>query len=420
MIRKGDGNKAIINNPVSTWHQVSIEQLPAGGLLLPQVKAAVDSNKQLHIAFFTDSLTIPGDYSINHIVWDMGTQSEISRDTVIDIDNCRTLGMALGQGGLVAIAYQGGTVRAGGSEQQSDAMVSVLQSGSWAEYTGGIGFVERNPVFQDGLAGKYVSTALDSHGNIHLCYQFFYEGIDAMNFNYPDLLYVEKDGSSLGAEATEEAVEGNFYNPDGSASAQNRVGAHAALILDKNENPVIFYYADLKPNLSDPDTKGLRVAYRQSDGTWGHEWVETGFTVGGISAALDKNGNPCVAYYITGEYQDASGITHKECLKYAAKTSSSWTSTIVDESTFCGKYCSLAFDSSGNPSIAYYSMQNNSGSLSLKDLMLASRSGASWVKETVVSTGDIGNYNTLWFDNAGTAYICSYSNTDQTIYLFYR
>ncbi|MCK7494536.1 MAG: hypothetical protein MZW92_27745 [Comamonadaceae bacterium] len=120
----------------------------------PRSRLLYDSNKQLHIAYFTDSLTIPGDYSINHIVWDMQTQSEISRDTVMDIDNCRTLGMALGQGGLVAIAYQGGTVRAGGSEQQSDVMVSVLQAGSWAEYTGGIGFVERNPVFQDGLAGE--------------------------------------------------------------------------------------------------------------------------------------------------------------------------------------------------------------------------------------------------------------------------
>jgi hypothetical protein len=417
---KGDGNKDIINNHASTWHQVSIEQIPTSGLLLPQVKAAVDSNKQLHIAYFTNSLTIPDNYTVNHILWDMGTQGEISRDTVIDIDNCRTLGMVLGQGSLAAIAYQGGTVRAGGSEQQSDAMVSVLQGGSWAEYTGGIGFVERNPVFQDGLAGKYVSVALDSHNNIHLCYQFFYEGIDAMNFNYPDLLYVEKDGSSLGTEATEETVEGNVYNPDGSASEQNRVGSHAFLLLDKNENPVIFYYADLKPNLSDPDTKGLRVAYRQGDGTWQHEWVETGFEVGDISAALDKNGNPCVAYYIAGEYQDASGITHKECLKYAAKTSTSWTSTLVDESTFCGKYCSLAFNSSGNPEIAYYSMQNNSGSLTLKDLMLASKSGASWQKETVASTGDIGNYNTLWFDDAGTAYICSYSNSDQTIYLFYR
>jgi hypothetical protein len=148
--------------------------------------------------------------------------------------------------------------------------------------------------------------------------------------------------------------------------------------------------------------------------------VETGFEVGDISAALDANGNPGVAYYVTGEYEDAHGMTHGECLRYASRSSASWTAGMVDESTSCGKYCSLAFDASGNPAVAYYSMQNNSGSLTIRDLMFARSSGASWAKEVVASAGDIGTYNTLWFDDAGKANICSYSNTDHTIYLFHQ
>jgi hypothetical protein len=419
----GGGNEADNGdkNPQDTpgWHQVNIKQIAGSGLLIPNVKAMPYGNDQLHIVYFTDSETTSGDYTINHILWDMDSQSEISQEAVIDIDNCRTLGLVLGQDSLPIVAYQGGAIREGGSEQQSDVMVSVQQDDTWVEYTGGIGFVERNPVFQDGLAGKFVSVAMDPSGDIHLCYQFFYEGIDAMNFNYPDLLYVEKDGSSLGTDESEETVEGNVYNSNGTASEQNSVGAYASMILDMNGDPVIFYYADLSPNSSDPDTKGLRVAYRSSN-VWQSEWVETGFEVGDISCALDINGNLCVAYYVESQYTDSHGITHQQCLKYATKTASTWTTTLVDESTICGKYCSLAFDPSGNPAIAYYSMQNNSGSLTLKDLKLAGRNGITWDREVVASTGDIGNYNNLWFDAGGTAYICSYSNSDHTIYLFYQ
>ena len=411
------GDSAQDNPTAGTWQQISIEQISASGLLIPNVKTKLAGNNQLHIVYFTDSQETAGDYTINHSLWDMEAESRISHESVVDVDNCRTLSLAIGQDNIPIVAYQGGAVREGGSEQQSDVMVSVMQDGTWTEYTGGIGFVERNPVFQDGLAGKFVSAAVDAQGDIHLCYQFFYEGIDAMNFNYPDLLYVEKDWSSLGTAATEETVEGNVYNPNGTASEQNRVGAYNAIVLDENGDPVIFYYADLSPNSSNPDTKGLRVAYMGS-GVWQSEWVDTGFEVGDISCALDMNGNPCVAYYVESQYTDSHGITHEKCLKYASKISSTWTTTIVDESTICGKYCSLAFAVSGNPAIAYYSMQNISGSLVLNDLKMASSNGTSWSSEVVASTGDIGNYNTLWFDGSGKAYICSYSNTDHTIYLF--
>jgi hypothetical protein len=92
----------------------------------------------------------------------------------------------------------------------------------------------------------------------------------------------------------------------------------------------------------------------------------------------------------------------------------------VDESILCGRYCSLAFNPSGGPAIAYYAIENHSGSISLEDLKFAEFSGSGWEIGTVSSEGDIGLYNSLWFDDSGTAIICSYSDTLHTIYLFYR
>lgn len=403
----------------SAWQRSSIAQIGGGGLLIPNVKAVPDGNGRVHVAYFTDSVVSDGDYTVNHVLWDIPTGSEVSRDSIVDIDNCRTLALSLGPDGSPVAAYQGGTIRAGGSEQQSDVMVSIFRNDAWTEYTGGIGFVERNPVFEDGLAGKHVAAAVDGLGDIHLCYQFFYEGIDAMNFNYPDLFYVRKDGTLPDTEGTEETVEGNVYNDNGTASEQNRVGERIAMVLDAAGSPVVFYAADLAPTSSDPDTKGLRVAFRDN-GTWVSEWVDTGFDVGDISCTLDGHGSPCVAYYVDGEYTDSYGVTHGQCLKYASRTASTWAAGLVDETSLCGTYCSLAFDPSGNPAIAYYAMENHSGSLTLNDLRMARLSGSVWDKEAVATAGDIGMYNSLWFDEDGTAYICTFSDTDQTIYLYYR
>jgi len=416
-INSSDNNAGQVTT-AEGWQQEEIASISAGGMLLPNVKAVQDDASLIHVAWFSDSTVTDGGYTIEHIVWNPSIQDQVSHSSVIDLDNCRTLGLALIQGEAPVVAYQGGEIREGGSEQQSDVMISIYGSGSWTEYTAGIGFVGRNPVFEDGLAGKQVSLAVDSAGDIHVCYQFFYEGIDAMNFNYPDLLYVGKDGSSPDEEASEEVVEGNVYSENGTASEQNRVGEHACIIIDDGDEPAIVYYADLAPNLADPSQKGLRIARRTGDDLWECQWIETGIEIGGISCSLDNEGNVCVAYYVDSEYTDALG-THGHCLKYARQQGSSWDISIADETVWCGRYCSLAFDALGRPAIAYYAMQNHSGSQTLNDLRFAWKNGSSWQREVVASTGDIGLYNTLFYDE-GTAYISTFSSSDDTICLFFR
>lgn len=400
------------------WERVELRQFQASGMLIPSIQAKYDGDTTIHLAYFTDSENQESDFTVNHQTFSLQDMTLGTAVQVIDIDNSRTLGLVLGDGNAPVLAYQGGDIRECGSEQQSDVMINIGSGSSWGEATAGIGFVERNPVFQDGLAGRRVSAATDSAGDVHVAYQFFYEGCDAMNFNYPDLLYVRKQGSNPAADADEETVEGNVYNSNGTASAQNNVGANATIVIDSDDDPAVFYYADLNPNSSSMDQKGLRIARRKAD-VWTPEWIEAGIQVSDISAGMDPSGNLAVAYYVESEYEDALG-THEKLLKYAVQNGSAWTVSIVDESVQCGRFCSLSFTDQGYPAIAYYASQNHSGSTTLQDLKFAEYNGSMWTAETVSAEGDIGHYNTLVFDSNGTAYIGTYSESLHTMFLFYR
>ena len=257
-----------------------------------------------------------------------------------------------------------------------------------------------------------MAMAIDSNGDIHLCYQFFYEGCDAMNFAYPDLLYVKKYGNAPAADVEEETIEGNTYFAGG--GIQNNVGKACTLVLDRNEDPVVFYYAEL------PDGQyGLRTATRRN-GSWEASWVETGIQVAQISSARDPGGNLGVAYYVLDYVDAATSEVSPACLRYAAEPlsgSQTWQATMVDDASLCGKYPSLAFNSQGNPAIVYYTSESYSG-YSLENLNLAEKKDAAWEKEIVSQDGDIGLYNSLWFSPEDHPMICSYSQSAQTIYLF--
>jgi len=110
--------------------------------------------------------------------------------------------------------------------------------------------------------------------------------------------------------------------------------------------------------------------------------IETIDTAGGeyASLAFDSSGNPAIAYY-TGH------------LKYARFNGTSWDTETVDAG---GKYCSLAFDALGRPAISY----SSSG-----ELRYAHHNGVSWdiqmVERVHVSRG-----TSLAFDSFGNPVIC--------------
>jgi hypothetical protein len=408
----GTDNPTLPKEETLSWQRTQVAELAGGGMLIPNVQATVDAQGVAHVVYFDDAGAAETPYRLRHVTVDIDRSARVTAsaaETVVELDNSSAL--AVDPGGVAGplVAYQGGLKRECGSEQQSDAMISVNDAGAWEEYTAAIGDVERNPVFTDGLAGGSMSVATDSQGNIHLCYQFFYEGCDAMNFRYPDLRYVWIDRDQIETYSpVEETVEGNDYVNE---NVQNTVGEHCAIVVDGNDDPAVFYYAVLADH-----TNGLRVA-RRHEGEWQTEWVEQGCEVGAISGAVSAaDGSLAVAYYVRS-YNEETDDGHT--LKYADLEEGSWKVQVVDETARCGDHCSLAFDAQDRPGIAYYEMTNHSG-YERKNLKLALFDGSTWERETVEDDGDIGLYNSLAFDGDDHPMIWTYSQTERSIYTYYK
>ena len=431
----------------SEWQQVTIAELSNTGLLTSQIKVEIDSSDNAHFVYFDSYENNEGSdeesrYELKHLVWNMATSELLAGDlpeSVVSLDNSADIALAINPDtDSIYTTYRGGGFRECNADIQSDAMFSVKEAGVWNEYTAAIGEVERNPVINDGLAGDDLSIAIDSSGNVHIAYQFFYEGCDAMNSRYPDIKYVRKEAGDFASTAPEQMVEGNDYD---NSNDQNNAGSHNVMVLDGDENPVIFYYAELSNG-----TEGLRVARLQNN-QWHKEWVETSCEIGGISAAYSDEEFLGVAYYIVRcDDLDGDNVYETHALRYADNSSGSWAIQTVDDSTKTGKHPSLSFDEDGLPAIAYYQLESYSGRelnnlyLSrfysyvspntddgLTDSLVNESSEdepvdvpviSGWRTETVAETGNIGLYNSLWFDLGGKAHISSYSSTAETIYLF--
>ena len=412
----GGGDTTSGGNPASvetSWQQTSIKTVDVTGLLSARVNAFADANGQMHLIHYNDSGDENYPYALEYSVWDPSSQRMIAMaepQVVTAVDNSLTLDFAMDSNGTPIVVYQGGDFRECGDEEQSDVMISLAESGNWYEYLGAIGFVERNPVFKDGLAGADAAVAVDSNGDVHLIYQFYYEGCDAMNHTYPDMLYVKRERALLSDETiTEETIEGNVY-PDFGTGIQNSVGYHCDLVLDANENPVAFYAVKTEFD----QTYGLRVARRDQEGTWQLDWVEEDCEVVAISAARSEVGDTLAVAYAVKEN---NGINTVYYLKYAQLINDTWVVAMVDDSVSCGSYCSLAFNSSGQPAIAYYEIRSHTG-YTLQNLKFAQMIGHTWETERVAASGDVGKYNNLWFDGNDRPYICSYSATQSEIILF--
>lgn len=401
--------------PPSPWRQEAMTRIEVSGLLSIGVKALPDSEGRLHTVHFDNSGNSAYPYALEHQVWDF-SEGELQMvqgpDIIVDIDNNLALELALDASGTPVVAYQGGNVRECGGDDQSDVMISLKENNNWSEALGSIGFVERNPVLTDGLAGSNLDVAVDSAGDIHLCYQFFYEGCDAMNHNYPDIKYVKRERDQLGSSSiTEEQIEGNLY-PDFGTGIQNSVGYHGRIILDADENPVVFYAVKTEFD----QVYGLRAARRSTDGTWVLDWVEVDVEVVAISAARSPvDGSLAVAYAI----REHNGVAYVNFLKFAWFRNNAWQVRMIDNKISCGTHCSLAFDPEGKPGIAYYEIKSHTG-YTLQNLKLAEFNGSIWETAQVASYGNIGLYNSLWYDADSRAYIVTYSDTQKEILLYQR
>ena len=184
-------------------------------------------------------------------------------------------------------------------------------------------------------------------------------------------------------------------------------------MLDDNDNPVVFFIEQTDFS----DTYGLWFARREINGEWTRQWVEQvdiGWAIGDISAAKGPDGIFAVAYT---KICLSCGDDDGDHLKYAVQSGDAWDVQIVDNSSICGHSCSLAFDSQGNPAIAYYDQESHSG-YDRKDLRFVLLTGSTWTSEVVARDDDFGHHNSLWFDENNTPFICSYSEADDDIAVF--
>ncbi len=427
----------------SNWDRYDVVDLEGEGAFNPNVQAQTDSEGKVHIFYYKRGDVFQGNqtrYQVHHVVWDPLTTAIEGEDEIIPVqsptgnaqdsglNNCLVLDAALTNTGTPVIAYQGGDIPQAEDgticnlTAQGDLMINRLSGTFWEEYLGIMGDASpKNPYFVDGYIGVTGSIAIDSNNVIHMCAQHYYEFCDWTSTNYPDLLYVRQTPNQLGHYSISMEEHVDDYNTFGSGGGvQSDMGYLCKLVLDADYNPSIFYVGTPVQDGIGEDRRSLRIAAK-SGNQWNPESIEVldQWDVEWLSGAIDSDGTPAVAYFMSDIDQVGDYPDH---LRYAYRgTDGLWNISVVDNSSQCGDFCSLAFDSQNRPSIAYYDISARSATYRPhKDLKYAHFNGSSWQLETVATAGDIGQYNTLWFDANGTPYICTYELNEQKIVILRR
>ncbi len=318
------------NRHPNNWQRTRVAQVDENGLTLPFVTARQASTGSIHIAYYNaysgdDAATY---HRLHHLVWDPGSQ-HLTRNIVDNrpapsgvngFDRCDQFDFALDADNTPIFIYPTYEVNPVLQQVEADIMVNLYESGHWYETTGAVGYVDRNPVYQDGHAAENMSMAVDSRGNIHFCYQYYTEGMDSANFRYPDLYYAMRQRSTINEPiiaiqayaSIEELVDGNSFSTYGD---HNSVGYFCKLILDENDQPHIFYAEHGEDFMG---TFALKVAYKNASGQWRRQVIETledGWEIDGLSAAMyPPEKNPQGGGRTDDRSPDGRGLWHQGAL----------------------------------------------------------------------------------------------------------
>lgn len=423
----------------SSWDRYDVIDIEGQAALNPNVQAQVDRDGNVHIFYYQRGDLFEENqtrYQIHHLVWDPATRELVGEEEIIPVrspnpgvpqdsglNNCQVLSAGITSDGIPVVAYQGGDIpqSEGGivcnHSSQGDLMISQRSGGIWDEYLGMEGDASpKNPLFTDGYIGVAASIAVDSQDAIHMCGQHYYEFCDWTSTNNPDLLYARQSQSQLGHHSLSMEEHVDDYNTyESGGGVQSAMGYHCKIALDPNDNPFIFYLGNPIDDGIGEDDRGLRMAQKIGS-QWMPESIEVldGWNIEWLSGAVDSTGKPGVAYFMTDVDQVGDYPDH---LRYAFRdTDGQWNISVVDNSAQCGDFCSLTFDNQDRPAIAYYVSAARSATYRKhQDLKFAHFDGSSWQVETVATAGDIGQYNSLWYDAGGVPYICSYELNEQKI-----
>jgi hypothetical protein len=448
-----EGNEPpIAERQAENWESFNISALDEEPLN-PNVVARMDPLGQVHIYYYEEGDLYQEDgqvdevrYQVKHAVWDSVTTELVGEIHTVELEapnpassgdsglnNCLIMDAGFTTDGTPVVSYQGGDVPQAENGlvcnqiAQGDLMVNFYvdddgddeDDGEWYEYTGIEGNARpKNPLFTDGYIGIAGSMAVDSQNNIHMAAQHYYEFCDWNSSQYPDLLYVMQTPGELGHYSTSMEEHVDEYNTYGSGGGvQSSMGYHVKLVLDQNEEPLIFYMGTPTESGVGGERRSLRMASK-AGGQWEPEVIQylDTWSVESISPAVAPDGTVAVAYYVENEDLGSNEPDH---LRYAVRQADgSWQVTEVDKSSYCGDFCSLAFDANSLPAIAYYDMNAITSYRERRNLKLARFTGSLWRTETVSTSGAVGQHNTVWFDTDNTAYICTYEFYNRQIIIF--
>ena len=166
----------------------------------------------------------------------------------------------------------------------------------------------------------------------------------------------------------------------GISTVDSSGGAYSSVKLQSNGKPAIAYF--------DYKTGELRYSYWTTNGTvnqWIRTVVEEKGVQGYVSLVLGSGNKPYISYYhnisknnstgsdINGKYGNhmVGALKYAYCSTTTCLTPEDWTKVTVaqigqSENGHTGGWTSLAFDSSGNPRIAYYDFSHKINSSDTK------------------------------------------------------
>mgnify|MGYP000131099823 CR=1 FL=1 len=412
----------------SGWSKKKIVRPDSNGLKSPFFDALQSPDGNIHFVYYNygGQKDEKGQFQFNlkHLEWNPTTQeSHMGRAsaTIETVNHSDQMSLAQDAQGQMYLAYRGGEIKAcNGAKVLADAMFSVFDGDTWHPYLGAQGYVARSGgPFMDGHAGSKVEVAVDSQSNVHLIYQYMYEGCDATNFAFPDLFYVHKQPFQFAqdnrdASTIEEQISGNDYVTGG--NFQNDTGAITDIVIDQYDSPVIFYY-EQSATLS----KGLYVSYKEN-GEWVKETINSECIVSDVSAVINKNDDLYVAYVAQSCENDPDT---RFSLRFAKKITSSelqtgWQDTYLEEGVLVGglgRHLDMALDSNEKPVIVYFELATYTD-VELNTLKLIRFNDTWQPSKTLLSQGfHIGLHNKVWLGFDGKLNVASFSQDDGAIYL---